>query len=319
MKHIQKSLPRIICVVGPTSSGKTALSLRLAEMLNGEVVNADARQCYKQFTIGTGKPEGAWKRLDGYRAYVVRGTSHHLMDVLEPRTTMTVAEWRRKAMTAIRSIVGRFHLPIVVGGTGLYIKALVDNPSFPKVEPHPELRSAFEEKKMEELVHLLGTLDPAALDEVDLKNRRRVIRALEIITFTGKPFTAQKQFGKPLVEAFQIGIQQSRAELYDRIDQEIDSMVKRGWVEEVQALLSKGISPDAPAMTAIGYRDFAAHLQGRKTLESAIQDCKHAVHQYAKRQETWFKKDKRIHWVTTEEEGISAVAAWLGKEHFSSS
>jgi tRNA dimethylallyltransferase len=306
-------LPRIVCVVGPTSSGKTSLSIRLATQFNGEIVNADARQCYTHFSIGTGKPVGMRGTFEGRRVFLVSGVPHYLMDFLDPMVRLTAAEWRELALTTIKAIDRRHRLPIIVGGTGLYVQALIDNFTFPKVEPKPHLRAAFEEKSLEELAALLVKLDPDAAQAVDLKNPRRVIRALEVITFTGKPFTAQKKLGKPLVDALQIGIRRSRAELNERIDEEIENMIDRGWIDEIREIVAKGISCDAPAMTSIGYRELLRYIRGEETLNQAIKTCKTAVHRYAKRQETWFKRDARIRWVSDQDEALDVVEKWLSR------
>ncbi|MBI5655002.1 tRNA (adenosine(37)-N6)-dimethylallyltransferase MiaA [Candidatus Uhrbacteria bacterium] len=307
-----RALPRVVFAVGPTSSGKTALGLRLAHQHNGEIINADSRQIYKGFDIGTGKPRGTREKFEGHRAYMVQGVPHYLMDFLEPTETFTVAEWREKAMTAIRGISGRKHLPIVVGGTGLYIKSLVDNLQFPRIEPQPALRAAFEKKPLSELVKLLLGLDPDAAQAVDLKNPRRVIRALEVATFTGKPFTHQKKVGKPLFDAFQVGLVRPRELLYERIDTAVDHMMDEGWPEEIREAERKGVPENAPAMSSIGYRELQRYIKGEEPLEKALLDTKQAVHRYAKRQETWFRRDKRIKWCKDEDEAVRAVNDWLG-------
>lgn len=307
-------LPRIVCVVGPTSSGKTSLGIRLAKQFEGEVINADARQCYTHFSIGTGKPIGMRGTFQGRRAFLVEGVPHYLMDFLDPMVQLSAAEWRESAFTAVKGITERQHLPIVVGGTGLYLQSLVDNFSFPKVEAKPHLRAAFEQKSLQELAALLVKLDPDAAQAVDLKNPRRVIRALEVVTFTGKPFTAQKKLGKPIVDAFQIGIKWPRTELNKRIDETIEEMIDAGWIDEIREVIAKGIPLDAPAMTSIGYRELLAYIRGEKALDAAIATCKMAVHRYAKRQETWFRKDKRIVWAGSEDEAVERVDAWMRRE-----
>jgi len=309
-------LPKVICVVGPTSSGKTDLGVRIAQTCDGEIINADSRQIFKGFDIGTGKPEGKRATFAGHRAFLYQDVPHYLMDFLDPREQFTVAEWREKALLAIQGIAKRGHLPIVVGGTGLYIKSLVDNLLFPKIEPKPELRKAFEAKPLDELVKLLLKLDPDAVHSVDLKNPRRVIRALEVATFTGKPFTAQKKIGQPVINAFQVGIQRPRDELYARIDAAVDLMMERGWPEEIRQAEKKGIPASAPAMTSIGYRELSNYIKGEESLERAVELTKRSVRRYAKRQESWFKRDKRIHWCQNAYEAVDAAREWLNAGGF---
>lgn len=310
-KKNPRRLPRIVCVVGPTSSGKTALGIRLASHFQGEIVNADARQCYRYFTIGTGTPEGARKIVHGRKAYVVEGIPHYLIDFLEPMHVLTAAEWRDMALRAIRGIARRGHLPLVVGGTGLYVRALVDNFSFPNVPPKPELREAFKKKSLEDLVTLLLKLDPSAAETVDLKNPRRVVRALEVVTFTGTPFSQLRRIGRPVVEAFQVGIAWPREQLLERIDRAVEEMVERGWIDEIREIRRKNIPMDAPAMTSIGYRELLSYIRGEQTLDQAIAACQRAVRQYAKRQETWYRRDPRIHWAHNEDEAFGMVERWL--------
>ncbi len=304
-------LPRILCIVGPTSSGKTSLGIRLAKELDGEIINADSRQIFKHIGIGTGKPEGKWQNIQGTRAYAVQGIAHHLMDVLEPTSSWTVAEWRDEALKKIGQIIARGHVPIVVGGTGLYIRALVDNPQYPAVAPQPGFREAMQGKGLDALVKMLLRLDPDAANAVDLKNPRRVLRALEVATFTGKPFTTQQSLGVPLVDAFQIAREWPREALYARIEAEVDVMVARGWVDEIKVALTSGLALDCPAMLSIGYRELAATLDGKISLKDAIIATKKGVRNYAKRQLTWFRRDTRVLWVGSEEEGSVAAKAWL--------
>jgi tRNA dimethylallyltransferase len=305
-------LPRVICVVGPTASGKTSLGIRLAKEFEGEVINADSRQVYKDFAIGTGIPPGKSGFFQKHRAYLSEGVPHYLMDFLDPLESYSVVEWKDKALQALEGIVKRKHLPVIVGGTGLYLRALIDNLSIPKVEPNPTMRKALEEKPLSELVAVLLKIDPFARHAVDLKNPRRVIRAIEVATFTGKPFTAQQEKGKPLVEALQIGRRWTREQLNTRIDAAVEDMVKRGWIDEIRAALKKGIPEDAPAMTSIGYREMSRAMRKEISLEDAVRFTKDAVHQYAKRQMTWFNRDKRICWVDSEEEAIKLAKEFLG-------
>lgn len=306
-----QNLPKVLFIVGPTSSGKTDLAVQLAKRFKGEIINADARQVYRLVDIGTGKPQGKRGAYRRQRAFLYRGVPHYLMDFLPPTEVYSAPQWRESAHTAIRGILRRGHLPIVVGGTGLYITAIIDNLRFPNVAPQPSLRAAYEKKSLEDLVSLLLMLDPEAGTIVDLKNKRRVIRALEVITFTGQKFSELRKKGKPIIDAYQIGVKRTPEELNERIDRSVEEMVERGLVGEVRDLLKRGVSVDAPAMSAIGYRDFAEYLHGDVTLEEAIKRLKKRTRDYAKRQRTWFKRDKGIHWVNDADEAVTLIKSWL--------
>jgi tRNA dimethylallyltransferase len=307
------ALPRVVFVVGPTSSGKTKLGLRLAAALNGEVINADARQIYRDVDIGTGKPRGKRLRRGSQTVYMVEGVAHHLMDVIPPEKQYSVAEWRDDAMKAIRSVIKRGKLPIVVGGTGLYVSALIDNYQFPKVEAQPAMREALASKTLDELVQALLVADPAAQQIVDLKNKRRVIRALEVVTFSGQKFSEVRGKAEPLVDAFQVGLRLTPEDLYERMERSINRMFREGLVHEVEGLLKKGIPMDVPAMTSIGYSDVARHLNGELSLDDVRDLIKRRTRQYTKRQWTWFKRDHRIHWAESDDEALKSVNAWVKK------
>lgn len=311
----KRALPRVLCIVGPTSSGKTLLGIRLAQAFQGEIINADARQVFQEFDIGTGKPQGGKRKTVGSRKmYLFEGVPHYLMDFLPPTNTMTVAEWQEKALIAVKGITKRKKLPIVVGGTGLYIQALVDNYTIPQVPPQPEFRKAMETKPLSDLVKLLLRVDPDAKDKVDLKNPRRVLRALEVATFTGKPFTQQKVSAKPVIDPFMIAIKRERDELRERINQAVDAYIEAGWLDEIRKVRDLGIPWDAPAMTSIGYRELGAYIRGECGIDEAVRKTKEATWQYAKRQLTWFKRDQRIHWVKDENEAEELVKAWMSSK-----
>ena len=311
-KRSRKHAPKVVCIVGVTASGKTTLGVQLAKEFHGEIINADARQIYRRVSIGTGKPEGSsrlYRRR--YRAFIHDGIPHYLMDFLPPTQQYSVSEWKAGALKAITGITKRKHLPIVVGGTGLYISSLVDNLAFPEVPPQLEFRKAFEEKSLEELVHFLLHLDPEAAAFIDLKNKRRVVRALEIMTFTGKKISASREKGEPLVDCLQIGIERDLEISVERAYHVIDNMVDRGLFSEVEALMEAKIPNDAPALTAIGYRDIMRSIRGEITREEAICNLKKLTRAYIKRQRTWFKRDPRIVWVHNREEGVRVVKDWL--------
>lgn len=246
--------------------------------------------------------------------YQFEGVPHYLMDFLPPTNTMTVAEWQEKALIAVKGIATRKKLPIVVGGTGLYIQALVDNYTIPQVPPQPEFRKAMETKPLADLVKLLLRVDPDAKDKVDLKNPRRVLRALEVATFTGKPFTQQKVSAKPVIDPFMIAIRRERDELRERINQAVDAYIEAGWLDEIRKVRDLGIPWDAPAMTSIGYRELGAYIRGECGIDDAVRKTKEATWQYAKRQLTWFKRDQRIHWVKDEDEAEELVKAWMSSK-----
>jgi tRNA dimethylallyltransferase len=294
------SLPRILCIVGPTSSGKTALSLALAKKFDGEIVNADARQLYRGFDIGTGKPSFEERT----------GVPHYLFDE-DPAQQISVSEWKEKALACIREIVSRGRLPILVGGTGLYVQALVDNFSIPEVAPQVELRDELSSLSLEALVKRLEEVDPDALEIVDLKNPRRVIRALEVALTTGRSFVDARQKGESLVDALQLGIERSREDLYARSEAAVDEMLARGWIDEVRRLLAQGFIKETPAMSAIGYRELVDVIEGRSTLTEVVPGIKQATRNYIKRQVTWFKRDERIVWVSDQEGAEELVRSWL--------
>ena len=276
------------------------MSLEIAKAFNGEIVNADARQVYRGFVIGTGQPTKEEQQ----------GIPHHLFGFLQPEQIYTVTEWKTSALVCIKDILARGKLPILVGGTGLYFQALVDNYEPPAVPPQPELRADREKRTLEQLVRQLEKLDPDAVTWVDLKNRRRVERALEVVTATGKSFKAQRLQGEKLVEALILGRQRSPEELRERINTAIDQMLARGWKEEVEVLHTSGVAWDAPAMTSIGYRDLGELIREEVSFEEALEHIRIATWQYAKRQLTWFKRDERIKWLESNASAVKIVQAW---------
>ncbi len=291
------SLPKIIVIVGPTASGKTDLGILLAKKFNGEIVSADSRQVYKKMSVGTGKPPGEWVKVDDREVYLVEGVAHYLMDVYDPSEEISLAEYKARAEEHIANILGRGKLPIIVGGTGLYVWSIVDNLDMPKVAPNKELRQSLEKKTLAEMVKQLEEIDPESLEHIDTKNHRRVIRALEVAILTGKSFHKQRSVLPPLYNALQIGILWKIDELYQNIFRRIDSQIEQGLVDETAALVSKKYDWNLPSMSSIGYRQIGGFLRGVCDLSQAVAEIKHETRNYAKRQMTWFKRDKRIMWV----------------------
>lgn len=306
---MKNKLPKIIVILGPTASGKTDLSLSLAKKYNGEVVSADSRQVYKKMDIGTAKTKGEWTNKK--RMFVVDGIPHHLIDIVNPDIDFSLADFKKMAIDSINDILDRDRIPIVVGGTGLYIWALVDNLDIPKTQPDNKLRAQLETKSLAELVSMLTEKDPDSAKIVDLKNPRRVIRALEVVMSTGQSFFDQRTKSSPLFEVLQIGLDVSKEDLFIRINERVDKQIEAGLVEEVRHLVSDGYSWNLPSMSGIGYRQIGLYLKGEKTLAESIEILKQDTRQYAKRQMTWFKRDKRICWVKNIEEAEKLVEQFI--------
>ncbi len=281
----------LIAIVGPTAVGKTALSLELAERFRGEIISADSRIIYKGLDIGTDKP-GPEDRAR---------VPHHLVDVTTPDRPLSLAEYMEMAYAAIEDVVRRGRVPFLVGGTGQYVWAVLEGWHVPRVPPDKTLRARLEEEAREKgpeaLYRRLQSLDPEAAARIDPKNVRRVIRALEVIEHTGRPFSEQRGKVPPPYDVLIIGLTRPREELYRRIDMRIQRMLERGLVDEVRGLLETGYDPALPALTGIGYRQIVDYLQGRVTLDEAVRAIRKATRRYVRHQYNWFRlDDPRIHW-----------------------
>jgi tRNA dimethylallyltransferase len=236
------------------------------------------------------------KSLFTSKPLLVEGIPHWGIDIADPDQTLSVSEFQKYADAVIEGILGRGHVPIVVGGTGLYIRALVDRPNFTEVPPDASLRVELATLSNEELLNEIAERDPDTAATIDSKNRRRLERAIEILRATGKTLSETQKFEVPKYAALQIGLEVEREELYARIDERVDGMVAAGLVDEVRGLIEK-YGNNATAMTGIGYRQIVDFLQGKAKLRDAVAQIKTDTHHYAKRQETWFKRDRRIAWV----------------------
>ncbi len=311
MRQETSILPKVIILVGPTTSGKTEWGLKLAKKCNGEIISADSRQIYRHMNIGTAKPVGKWEFSGLRRVFFVDGIAHHLVDFLNPGKTFTAAEFRDRAMKHIKEITRAGKVPIVVGGTGLYIETLVSNYSIPRVPPNKKLRAGFEEKTTDELVSWLGQLDPDAAATIDIHNKRRLIRALEVCILSGKQFSKQKKKGDPIFNILKLGISVPRETLYSRIDTRINDMIAAGLEKEVFNLAKQKYGWNLPSMSGIGYRQFKSYFEGNETLDQVIAHLKQDTKKYAKRQITWFKRDQEILWYTSVKDAEKKISTFL--------
>ena len=280
-------------IIGPTAVGKTALSIDLAMRNHGEIISADSRLFYRGMDIGTAKPSKEEQR----------GIPHHLIDFLNPDETFSLGEFQRAVYKTADEIRRRGHLPMMVGGTGQYVRAITEGWTIPHQAPDPRLRDALnvlsEEIGSEGLHRWLDRLDPKAAAGIDHRNVRRTVRALEVIFHSGIRFSEQRRTGQPQFNPLVIGLIRPRDELYARVDQRIEEMFAQGFIREVQDLLDSGYAPQLPSMTAIGYQEVCDHLTGRISLDEAITWMKRRTRAFVRRQANWFKpEDPAIHWLT---------------------
>ena len=285
---------KIVCVVGPTASGKTALSVALAKALNGEVISADSMQLYRGMDVGTAKvmPE----EMDGI--------PHHMIDVADPWESFSAARYVEMADPILQDILSRGKTAIIAGGTGLYVDALIAGRTF---APYPEtgrrqaLEREAEELGMEHMLSRLQAVDPDSAVRLHLADRKRIIRALEVYEETGKTITQHNLETQALPDAYHpvwVGLTyEPRQLLYDRIDLRVDKMLENGLLEEIRGLLDRGTPRECTAMQAIGYKEFLPVLDGTMPLETAVEQVKQGSRRYAKRQLTWFRRNSKIHWI----------------------
>lgn len=316
-------MPKIIVIVGPTASGKSALGLEVAKRFGGEVLAADSRTVYRGMEIGTAKSAGDEASglrpqaagisalFPGGKSRVIQGVPHWGFDLANPDEPYSVADYKKYADGKIADILKRGKLPVVVGGTGLWVKAIVDNPTYAQTPPVYALRAQLDARGLGDLYAEYKRLDPEGAEVIDRDNKRRVVRALEVTLATGKPFSQQLTKGDPKYDALQIGLEVGREELNRRIDERVEEMVAHGLVDEVRALKTK-YGCDTEAMSGIGYRQICFFLDGKAPLAAAVEETKKATRAYAKRQMTWFKRDDRINWVKGNEEAMGLIEEWAG-------
>lgn len=286
--------PQLIAIVGATAVGKTALSIAMARDLGGEIVSADSRQVYRGMDIGTAKPTPAEQAA----------VPHHLINIVDPDEDFSLATYQALAMAAIADITTRGRLPILVGGTGQYLAAVLEGWQIPKVPPQPALRAALEEEAQRlgaaALHTRLAQHDPQAAAAIPIENVRRVIRALEVYMVTGQPISSQQTRQPPPYAIRTLWLTRPRDELYARIDARVDAMMAAGLLAEVEELLQHGYSWDLPAMSSLGYIQFQPYFAGSSSLEACVQRLKYDTHAFARRQASWFRRLPNLEQVKAE-------------------
>jgi len=294
-KKKNNSLPKLITIVGSTATGKTKLAVKLASKFNGEIVSADSQQIYKNMDIGTGKDLEEFGKI-----------KYYMVNIVKPNQTFNVAKYKKEALKNIYKIIKKGKIPILVGGTGLYLSAIIDNYDIPKIKPSKKIRQKLKNLSIEDKIKELKKLDPTALNIIDTKNPRRIDRALEIC-LSGVKFSEARKRGKKLFNILQIGLTLPKKELHKKIDKRVDKMIEQGLTNEVEGLIKKYGRNSAPLQT-IGYREI---IKNENNLEKAIEKIKIHTHQFAKRQMTWFKRDKNIYWIKDLNEAIKLVKTFL--------
>jgi tRNA dimethylallyltransferase len=298
------SQPALVLLVGPTAVGKTELAIQLAETLGAEIISADSRLFYRGMDIGTAKPA----------PQELQRVPHHLIDIVDPDETLSLAVFQHMARDAIAGVQRRSKLPLLVGGTGQYVRAVTEGWQPPEVAPDTRLRDELgrlkDERGSDWLHARLQQLDPAAAESIDPRNTRRTIRALEVILTTGRLFSAQRRHGQSPYHLVTIGLSRPRPDLYARIDARIEAMFKAGLLDEVRGLLDAGYGPGLPAMSAIGYRECARVIQEQWDAEQAKAEMRRATRMYVRRQSNWFKEsDRSIRWFDASQPGLASSLA----------
>ena len=285
--------PKVIVICGPTASGKTGLSIELAKKINGEIISSDSMQIYKNMTIGTAKPT----------TEEMQGIKHYLIDFVSPDERYSVADFKKDAENAIKEVLKKGKVPIVVGGTGLYVDALVYNIQYPEIEIDLEYRKKLEERSekegLEKLYLEAQKIDKEAMEKISINDQKRIMRVLEIYHQTGKTKTeleAESRSIEPQYDYLIYGIDMDREKLYDRINMRVDIMLEQGLIKEVKLLLEK-YKHFPTAMQGLGYKEVACYLKGLLTKEEMVEILKRETRRYAKRQLTWFRKNKEIKWI----------------------
>ncbi|MGV8119647.1 MAG: tRNA (adenosine(37)-N6)-dimethylallyltransferase MiaA [Candidatus Xenobiia bacterium LiM19] len=322
MEKRSGSVMKVVAIVGPNASGKSDLGIAAARQFNGEVLSADSRQIYHHMDLGTGKVCGSLLTGEKKSCHALgrdfdlvpllcEGVKHWLIDIVEPQEHFTVAEYQKLAMSLIGDIGSRAHLPFMVGGTGLYVRAVLEGLSFPPQPSQPELRKELEKLCAAELRELLQVRDRRAGDFVDLNNPRRMIRALEVLSSPGASLEQLRKRDPVPFESLTVGIRIEREELKKRIYRRLVDRLERGMVEEVEKLLDAGISPERMESFGLEYRYIYRYCAGRLKYQEMVELLYQEICRFAKRQYTWFRKYGNVHWITTPDEAFAEIARFL--------
>ena len=295
-------LPPLVAVVGPTGVGKTRVSIALCQEVDGEIVSADSRQIYRHVDIGTAKPTAGERSL----------VPHHLVEIVGPDESFTLAQYQGLAYQAIDDILERRKVPFLVGGTGLYVRAVLEGFVIPRVKPEQGLRERLRMEAARDggaaLHARLEMVDPEAAARINPRNVRRVIRALEVYETLGRPISSLQERKPPPYRVLKIGLTVDREKLYRRLDQRVERMLENGLVAEVKGLLEAGYSPDLPAMSGLGYRQICGYLRGETDLATAVSHIKSETHRFVRQQYKWFRLDNRsIHWFDVSDEPVGRI------------
>ena len=301
----EKQLPKLIVILGPTASGKTGIGIKLSQDFNGEIISADSKQIYKEISIGTAKPTTQERST----------IKHHLVDIVSLKENFNVSTYKKLAIEAIGEIIKEDKQPLLVGGTGLYIKSVIDNFSLTKIPPNDKIRKRLEKKTIEELFDIYKKLDPKGAQKIDGKNKRRLVRAVEVCEITKKPFWEQRKNKEPLFDVLQIGIKLSAKKLKEKTIKRTNQMLKLGLEKEAKEAIKK--YRNSPSLATIGYQEWFPFYQKFSLTKKEIEEIKKSIilHtlQFSKRQLTWFKKDKRIKWIKDYKEAKKLVKSFLEK------
>jgi len=282
---------KLLVILGPTASGKSDLAIKIAKFFNGEIVSADSRQVYKEMNIGTAKP--------------IKNNLHHLLNIVNPRQRFSASQYKELAYKAIKDIQNRNKLPILCGGTGLYISSVIENWQFPKLSPQEKLRKELEKKSVKQLFEIYQKLDTKGAKFIAKANKRRLIRAIEVCKANNKPFWQQRKKAKPIFDTLVIGIKLPKEELKKRIAERVEKMIKMGLETEVKSLIKK--YGWVPSLQTIGYQEWKEYFEGKINKKEVQNLIELHTSQYSKRQMTWFKKVKDVKWIENPKEVIKSI------------